>query len=143
MTFPPPLRSIAMLILLLVSCVVGCGSESPAGIVGKVVFQDKPVMEGAIRFTPTDGTEGPGAGARIIEGNYEIANDGRLQEGVYRVSIAATRSTGKKIEREERREGESKMVDQIVQYIPRRYNRRTELRVELSAGENNHDFDLK
>src|SRR3989304_4134190 len=87
----------AILAVLMLGCMVGCGGGSPAGVSGQVWFEGEPVMTGAIRFFPIRGTAGVGGGTLIEEGRYEIVEDNRMQAGTYRISIAATRATGKKI----------------------------------------------
>ena len=39
-------------------------------------------------------------------------------------------------------EGEDATIDEIIQYIPKRYNEDTTLKVDLKAGDNQQPFDL-
>ena len=135
-------------LVLLLACVAaatftaGCGSRGASSVTGTVSFAGQPVEEGALRFFPVEGTPGDGAGATISQGSYEIAKAARMAAGKYRVSITATRSTGRDIPNPEPMPGEPAMVSEVVQYIPEQYNTRTTLQVELGAGENRKDFDL-
>ena len=121
----------------------GCGSKGTScAAKGSVSFAGQPVEDGALRFFPVEGTPGDGAGATISRGTYDIAMDKGLVAGKYRVSITATRSTGRDIRNPEPMPGEPAMVPEIIQYIPEQYNTRTTLQVELDAGENRKDFEL-
>lgn len=120
----------------------GCGSRGVSSVTGTVSFAGQPVEEGALRFFPVEGTQGDGAGATISQGTFEIGREARMRAGKYRVSITATRSTGRDIRNPEPLPGEPAMVAEVVQYIPEQYNVRTTLEVELDGGENQTEFDL-
>jgi hypothetical protein len=122
---------------------VGCGSVGdPCSATGGVSFAGEDVADGSMRFFPVEGTPGVGAGAKISQGKYDIPQDAGLVAGSYRVSITATRSTGRQIPNPEPMPGESKMIAEVVQYIPEQYNMRTTLLVELQPGDNQKDFAL-
>ncbi|NOY42220.1 MAG: hypothetical protein GXP26_10335 [Planctomycetes bacterium] len=121
----------------------GCGSSEVAWVSGKVTYAGEEVSEGALRFFPTEGTPGSGAGAKIIDGHYEItiemAEKRRLVAGGYRITVVASRKTGKMFPHPD---GEG-MVEHSQMYIPNRYNMQTQLEAELQPGENAHDLILE
>jgi len=121
----------------------GCGSSEVAWVSGKVTYDGKEVSEGALRFFPTEGTPGSGAGATIVDGHYEItaemAEKRGLVAGGYRITVVASRKTGKKFPHPD----EQGMVEQSMMYIPGRYNQQTQLQAEIQPGDNTHDFILE
>ncbi len=126
--------------MLLLFC--GCGSSETAWISGDVVFDGKKVSGGALRFFPTDGTPGSGGGAEIVDGHYEVTPEMAKKKGMlagsYRISVVASRKTGKKYPNPD-----GGMLDHTVMYIPPRYNRQTKLLVELKPGKNDHNLILE
>ena len=73
---------------------------------------------------------------------FSIPIDKGLVAGKYLVAITATRKTGKQIPGEGLY-GETNSVDEEVQFIPAQFNARTNLTVELTAGENEKEFALQ
>ncbi len=127
--------------LMLLFC-VGCSEGEIASISGTVTLAGEEIAEGSLRFFPGPETPGKGAGVVIKEGRFEIteevAKEKGLMAGKYRVSITASHNTGRKIKSPE----SGKMIDQILMYIPEKYNLRTGLTLELKPGPNQHDFTL-
>jgi len=121
----------------------GCGSSEAAWVSGKVTYAGKEVSEGTLRFFPIEGTPGSGAGAKIVDGRYEItvemAEKRGLVAGGYRITVVASRKTGEMFPHPD---GEG-MVEQSLMYIPNRYNLQTQLQAELQLGDNTHDFILE
>ena len=94
--------------------------------------------DGDIAFRPVSGTKGPSAGGRIIEGKFSVSPQQGLFVGTFRVEITASRKTGRQ---EKTLTGQ--MVDQYEQYLPKRYNRQSELTVEVTEdGPNHFEFAL-
>lgn len=128
--------------LAVVSCLTsipGCAGSSDGrqSVSGSVTFDGAPIEAGRISFRPV----GPGqtAGAEIREGEYRVEADKGVPPGVYRVAITAKRSTGETIIDDEAGRPE----ELFEQYVPARYNRRTELEVTVEAGgENEFPFEL-
>jgi len=115
----------------------GCGAEAPPCTVrGKVTYRGNPVERGAIRFVTTNETEGVGGVAPITNGQYAIDED-EMYAGNYLVMISAFEYTGRTITIDEGNE-----VKEERQYLPARYNRNSNERVELAPGENVIDFQL-
>ncbi len=127
---------------LLVPCLVvagivlaasGCGrGDGMRAVTGTVTFDGQPVESGEIMFRSPDGTEGSAAG-RITGGRYSL----RSTPGVKRVEITARRE----IETAPAASGEPAIG--FESYIPEKYNRQSELTVEVAQhGRNSFDFDL-
>ena len=109
---------------------VGCDSDGKYPVSGTVTWNGDPVPEGSIIFTPVDPSVGPDA-TQIENGRFHL----RASEGQKKVEIFADRDIGKR-----------DRVMNIVrreQYIPTRYNEKTELTVEVTAqGPNDYQLDL-
>jgi hypothetical protein len=130
-------------VLLAVLPLAGCGSSGdPCSINGSVTFGGAPVEDGNIAFIPEGQSESPGAGVKIIGGRYDIPLDVGLWAGKYRVSITAIKKTGRKVAAPEVMEGGAEKIEEVIQYIPARYNSSSELQLDLAPGENSHDFNL-
>ena len=98
-------------------------------------------------FYPEPGTRGPTAGGKIVDGEFTVAAEKGTMEGTFRVQISATRKTGKKVfdpTAEMLDSGSTDgMIDEIVQYIPARYNKQSELTADVvDGGENRFEFAL-
>ena len=129
--------------LLLLS---GCGDSGPdkAIVSGKVSYRGEPVRDGRIRFVPIEGTKGPASGAVIRDGSYAAKAIGGVPLGKLRVEIKAYRQPSSA----SRREGPTGpdlvlKTETLVQYLPPKYNRQSELTVTLEAGgQQTRDFEL-
>ena len=148
-----PLHSAAVAALLVAAAllaivIAGCGGqEGPQRVVvsGAVTYQGQPVSEGKIRFSPAEGTEAPPSGTFIVQGQYVADAKGGVPVGTHKVQIEAFRPdpnfqkpagplpTG--ITEEELGR---------VQYIPEKYNKRTELQITIPPGSDpiTQDFEL-
>lgn len=104
-------------------CVVGCSKGSSCSLSGQVTLGGEPVENGNVVFRPVESTPGPAAAAKVIAGKYDVPVDKGLLAGKYRVEITATREN--------------------VQYIPDVYNVASELKVDVSPGQNTEDFALE
>ena len=80
---------------------------------------------------------------RDLPGARESLQEARrlLFAGEYLVAVSATRATGRMIPGEGL-PGEPETVPEEEQYIPEEYNSRSQLRVTLEPGENQHEFAL-
>ncbi|MCH2131998.1 MAG: hypothetical protein MK179_22895, partial [Pirellulaceae bacterium] len=101
-----------------------------------------PLPKGSIKFLPQSGTPGPTAGGQIQDGHFSIAANGVTFPGSFRIEITATRQTGNKVYDSTAemmdpsvQEG---MVDEIEQYIPARYNQKSDLSAEVQSDGDNH-----
>ena len=123
---------------------IGCGPNTKCSLRGSVSFNGEPVNEGSIRLDPVNIPNAQRAASTIEAGQFEIPIADDMLAGAYRVTIYGLRSTGRQLKaRENLSGGELGTVAETVQYIPQKYNRQTELTVELSAGENTEEFNLE
>jgi hypothetical protein len=88
-------RGLAAPCLLLLLALVGCSTNDRTAASGTVTLDDKPLESGAISFQPTRGSEGPSAGGRIINGQYQLAAKHGLKPGNYSVTIQTFKPTGR------------------------------------------------
>jgi hypothetical protein len=121
--------------------VQGCSpSGSRQALEGTVTVDGTPLPEGSIAFIPKGETKSPTCGGTISEGRFSILPTQGAGCGTFRVEITAIRSSGKKI----RHPQSGNMMDEFVQYIPARYNEKSELTATVgSSGANSFDFSLK
>ncbi|QDU89683.1 hypothetical protein Pla175_30780 [Pirellulimonas nuda] len=119
-----------ILIALTAIALIGCGGpkDGRLKITGEVTFDGEPLKDGYLTLQPLG--DGPSAGARIQDGRFTIDAERGPKPGEYRVSIEAMRETGKMISIDSAFPEEKQ--PQTVQYLPKRYNERSELTQELS-----------
>ena len=125
---------------LTIVLLLGCGSsDGRHELEGTVTLDGEPLREGSIVFQPMPGTQSPTAGAPIRDGRFEVAAGGGAHPGEFRVEITAIRGTGKR--RMDPMVGRE--IEVTEQYLPARYNRRSELMAQVSSSGSNHfEFDL-
>lgn len=124
--------------------VSGCGGEGdPCSVSGEVRFDSQPIAQGDLRLDPVDGTLGPGGSAKIVDGKFVIAQAKGMLAGRYLVRITATRATGRKVKNRENLSGNQREIEEVVQFIPARYNFASELTLELVSGENTKSLELQ
>jgi hypothetical protein len=126
--------------LALTLAAAGCGGEPRReSASGAVTLDGKPLDDGNIRFTP-DAGDGLAVGSLVRDGRYSLPNPPGLAPGGYRVSITADGGSaavaGVAPDSDLGRPGGAKGR------IPARYNERTILRAEVTAGGANA-FDYK
>ena len=123
----------------LVALLVGCGREPRVPLDGTVTLNGRPLEKGYIHFSPLAGTDGPSAGANIVDGKFTVPGHGGPFAGKFRVEITAADLTGRKVPN---RSGTA-MVDEYVQALPARYNTESQLQADITAhGPNRFDFAL-
>ena len=113
----------------------GCGGDGLKKIHGTVTYRGQPIGKGRITFLPPDGN-GPSAAIPIVDGKYEL----RVTLGRKLVQIDGYKVIGKRPYNPYNPSGP--MVDDQVQIVPERYNAKSELFREITAGESIYDFDL-
>jgi hypothetical protein len=116
----------------LAGCSAGLAHQE---IHGAVTLDGRPVTDGYIRFAPADGKTSS-AEEFIKDGKYTA----RLRTGRYQVEVYSPRAQGKRVRRIAGPGQEAKEVEEM---IPARYNRTTELKVDVSKEQSEHDFLLK
>ena len=119
---------------------IGCGGSNRAAVAGRVSLDDKVIDGGSICFIPIGENHGPAAWGEIKAGDYSISAKTGPAIGANRVEIRWTRKTGR-ILRPAR--GPNLAEEEFKDFIPARYNSRSELKTELKPGQNQADFELK
>jgi hypothetical protein len=126
----------------------GCGRDGPprAIVVGKVTYQGQPIADGQIRFTPSKGSTGPVAVAKIVDGQYRADHHGGVPLATLKVEILGY-ETDPRYKGQENNKPPMFSADEWPpkrQYLPEKYNAKTELEAVLEdgTGEVRKDFDL-
>ena len=135
-----------LLAALALATIAGCGAADDlekAVVSGTITFRGQPIEKGEIRFLPSGDTRGPMSAAPILDGRYEVTGRGGVPLGTHRVEIRAFRP----------QEGAKPLGDlpgvepgelPKEQYLPAKYNEKTELvaTIEPGSGKITRDFDL-
>jgi hypothetical protein len=129
--------------VLSLAVMMGCGGEKQPRLValeGTVTLDGKPLTEGNIRFLPAPGTSGTVmAGAKIADGRFTIPAEKGATPGKYRVEIGASRPSGRKVPHPV----SEQPMDELVQFLPERYNLQSTLTAEVTAeSPNRFEFAL-
>src|SRR5258708_1368330 len=125
------------LLAVLVFAAAGCGGGH-AAMEGTVTLDDTPVDGGVISLFPDKGTaKGDVGHAEIVNGKSSLSKG--PPPGKYRVEIVWYKKTGKQVVGSDPPNKE----DETIQVIPEKYNKSSELKVELTSGSNTHDYPLK
>jgi hypothetical protein len=129
-----------MLPISLVGC-AGSGGE-PCSVTGSVTLNAEPIKTGTIVFEPM-GHGGARGGAKITDGQYQIATDGEMWAGTFTVRIIGFRETGKTTAAFESF-GDEPVQDiaEVEEIVPRKYNSESTLQVTLNAGKNTQVFEM-
>ncbi|WP_299459739.1 hypothetical protein [uncultured Gimesia sp.] len=134
-----------LLMLALISTAVGCGSSEfsyeKGTVQGMVTINGEPLASGKIRFIPEVGTVGKLTVAEIKDGHYQFDLNKAPAVGNHKIEIIAIRNTGNKIQIPDAPAGTT--MEETEQYIPAPYNTSSRLKLEIKAGENEGNFDLK
>lgn len=115
----------------------GCGSNNRASVSGTVTLDGKTLESGVIAFLPTNGNQGPTAGAVISNGRYEIASARGPTFGAYRVTVSSMQKTGHKIP------SLGGSLDEMAEVIPLQYRDDSKLVIDVQPGGNTFDLELK
>jgi hypothetical protein len=126
----------------------GCrGDREPERVVvsGKVTYNGKPIGEGEIRFVPSATTVAPVSGASIKDGQYRADIRGGVPVGAHTIQIEAYRPDTSKMPPNQSASQPSR--DQripMIQYIPKRYNLNSEMKITIDSGSKplTKDLDL-
>ena len=126
-------------LVILLAATVGCSSR--ASVTGNVTLDGQPIDGGTISFIPTDNANGSTARGKIEGGHYSIPASEGLTPGTKRIKVRWTRKAGKKV-RAPRPEFQDKIIEQVMEVVPPRYNARSELKAEIKTGKNVVNFEL-
>ena len=138
-----PKRTVNIFICLAMSSLVGGCHDSNSGrmtLRGTVTLDGQPLEKAVIGFFPLPGTNSPTAGADVVDGQFEVPAHVSVFPGRFRVTVTASRLTGRKISDPRW----NKMMEEQEQYLPARYNEQSELEIEV-GGENGRaplEFEL-
>jgi hypothetical protein len=157
-------REVACSLLVLFAAIPGCGSPTPkmnygsielvkAG--GKITLDSQPLAGAVVTFeNPEDGVFS--FGQTDSDGNYQLQFDS-VMAGIQPGSKVVRISTTKKIEGLNAEEGEAEgegagegedgkvvpVPGKGKELVPAKYNKDSELKVEVTSGQTTYDFDLK
>ncbi len=114
----------------------GCADDKMADVKGTVKLDGKEIDGGSILFTAVDGST-PVSGGPIQAGRYAV----RAYRGKMQVKINFAKVVGKRALYGDDAKAPTKAV--VTELIPARYNDETTLEIDVKAGVNEKDFDLK
>ncbi|WP_425617332.1 hypothetical protein NA78x_001006 [Anatilimnocola sp. NA78] len=117
---------------LVAALMLGLSGCSDPTVSGSVTFDGQPLQEGYIAFVPE--LSGQGGGSNIVNGNYTI----KAPAGKYKVEVTASKLTPLP----PGQTGMDGAREEMKQFIPDRYNTKTELKAEVPAS-GKVDFQLK
>lgn len=127
----------------------GCGGPSGperALVRGTVTLDGVPIAEGTIVFLPDEGLQGPSTGGKIQDGAFLLPRDVGPILGPHRIEIQAVRIEGTSqiegVSGAESGPSAGGSVDNVVMYIPEKYNTKSILKEVIKPGENELLFDL-
>ena len=104
--------------------IAGCNrGPSRVMVAGEVTYRGQPVSQGSVSFYPCDGTGGAPVVVVVKDGRYKADSLGGVPEGKYRVVILGVRTIPGRLP-----------PDNEVQYIPPKYNNKSELRLTVQPG---------
>jgi len=129
----------SMAFVLLAAVVIGCGRGDGLQRVvlnGAVSYGGEPVTDGTILFVPCDGTTGPSTAVKIVDGRYRADSNGGIPLGTYRVEILAYRknTAGRQPLGPAPQMNSSLHANAPQQYLPEKYNVRSQLKTTVEAG---------
>ena len=117
----------------LVAVLAGCGRDEVDRVVvsGHVTYLDQPIEIGGIQFVPREGTPGVATLVEIAGGEYVASAKGGLPVGSYRVEIVGFRRPASA----DPRAGGGPVLSEAPreQYIPEKYNEKTQLTTAIEA----------
>ena len=127
-------RATILLALVLTAALSGCGAPT-ATVSGEVTVDGQPVDNGVISYGPAEGT-GAVVTAVIQKGNYRV----QTTPGNKWVQISAPVVVG---QRKEYNGPNAPLVDITEERLPERYNAKTELKLEVKAGDNVKNWSVE
>ena len=130
------------MMLLAVLTITGCGdrSDGPKRVLvcGSVTYAGQPIANGEIRFESLDGKTPP-VGAAISDGSYKVSARGGVPVGNNRVVILGYRANPSMETKTDSPPGIGKPA---VQYIPVKYNAKSQLQITLDSEEDQKTLDF-
>jgi hypothetical protein len=125
--------------------ILGC-DKGPQRVVvtGNVKYQGQPIPQGSISFFPSAGTNGTSVIAAVANGRYNVESNGGLPIGTYDVAIFGVRvPAGTSNTAGVRTASGERPPPQIeTQYIPKKFNDKTELKATINASDSPVTLDF-
>ena len=112
----------------------GCGGDGLNEVTGTVTVDNAQLDNGQISFVPADG-KGVTSGGIIKDGKYTV----RAAPGMSKVQISAPKVVGKK---KLYNTPNSPEGDITKEFLPEKYNEKTELTYEVKSGRQEKDWSL-
>lgn len=109
-------------------------------IEGMVKLDGEPVDRGTITFISEDGKNVSVSGP-INQGQYKISSYNGPVIGSNKVELRSEKKTGRSIAKPGSTTGEQ--VDEVVEGAAERYNTKSREKLEIKAGANTKDYDIK
>ena len=134
-----------VLLLATMAATGGCGGDGlpRQPLSGKVTLDGQPIESALITFTPMNGSgDSTSAAAQVTAGSFSIPRDAGLIAGKYRVAVSmpkeVTKAAKKKqIDNATGAEIEAGDVTITQEALPARYNAKSELTADVTAGDPN------
>ena len=122
--------------ITIIAITVGCSKGPPMGEVsGTVTVNGTPAKTGSISFFPLD-RKSVTSGAAIQDGKYMA----KVPLGAVKVEIRVSKVIGRK---RIYNTPNSPIQDILQEVLPPKYNDQTELELDVQAGKNQKDYNLK
>lgn len=125
-----------MLLLLVVSNIRPRSGLERVMVSGHASYLGEPVIVGQIRFSPIPPSKGPLTIEQIRDGKYKTVLSGGLPVGTHRVSITMYRPE------EYATMGRSPGSPGPEQLLPDKFNRKSELQIDVAAGSEPLQYDF-
>lgn len=131
-------------LLCLCLALVGCHKRAYPGterfpLSGKVTYGGEAIDFGSVSFLPLGGgDEQRVSGGPIMNGAFSVPEEKGAHVGKYRIEVRWSKKTGKKVFDEMAGE----LVDERKEGIPPKFNKQSELTVEVPSPDNTYNFDL-
>jgi hypothetical protein len=129
----------ALWALVVVGCAAAAGcAQSRRPIGGTVTVNGAPLDLGMITFVPMDTAGGQtSVGGKVTNGTYSLDATRGPFPGRYRVEIYWAKKTGRRVPN-----GDGGMQDETVEGLPTRFNKDTELTLDVTSRTKTADFNL-
>jgi len=122
-------------LFLLAIFLTGCGDDL-CTVDGTVTFEGQPVAQAAILFVGGD-NQSIREGAVVQDGRFQI----RLKPGRYRIELTGQKVVGKRTQKGF--DGQLEEINITRELFPAKYNEKSELSEEFTAGRRTLSLDLK
>lgn len=139
------LRSTPIIIAILVA-VSGCGKTERGAVTGHVYLNDRPLIHGTITFQPLARPvcDHPAAWTTIEQGRFELPQEKGPGLGQCRVEIRSLKQTNRSAPSPvpSADGGPGEPIKLMIEAVPDRFNKESQLVVEIKGGINSLSFRL-